>query len=73
MEEIALFILIKKAHLICINQIQYRVNLVATRNMIEIVSNLYQYPILMVDQKPNTEQKIFNLVHPITRQIIRKV
>lgn len=50
-----------------------RVNLIANRNMIEIVSNLYQYPILMVDQKANSDQKIYNLIHPITRQIIRKI
>jgi hypothetical protein len=51
----------------------FRVNLIANRNMIEIVSNLYQYPILMVDQKANSDQKIYNLIHPITRQIIRKI
>jgi hypothetical protein len=51
----------------------FRVNLISTRNMIEIVSNLYLYPILMVDQKANSDQKVYNLVHPITRQIIRKI
>jgi hypothetical protein len=51
----------------------FRVNLISTRNMIEIVSNLYLYPILMVDQKTNSDQKVYNLVHPITRQIIRKI
>jgi hypothetical protein len=42
------------------------------RNFIEIVSNNYVYPLLIVDQKANGPAS-YQLVHPFTRQIIEPV
>ena len=44
-------------------------NLVYSRNFIEIVSNNYVYPILLLDQRPNSPPT-YQLVHPFTRQIL---
>ena len=40
--------------------------------MVEVVSDIYLYPILMIDQRPQQERK-FSLLHPGTRQILKTV
>lgn len=37
--------------------------------MIEVVSNVYMYPILIVDQRADAPKKM-SIMHPISRKII---
>ena len=47
-------------------------SLLYSRNILEVVSSNYVYPLLIVDQRPNSSPSS-QLIHPFTRQIMEPV